>query len=236
VNEPPFAGRGRIVLVGTGTGIGKTHLGVALVKALADAGAEVAGLKPVESGVGSGISDTERLAAVGTFHVKQPPPYVLAAPVSPHLAAPQEGMTIRLGPIVRWVDSVEAAWVVVETAGGLLSPLAPGLTNLDLAEVLEPTAVILVAPDRLGVLHDVTAALFALRVLAPRLPEAVVALQAPAEADASTGGNAWELLALEIARSVVMFPRAEAAEESTQVVARALMGMLVGDLVASPTA
>lgn len=214
--------------MGTGTGIGKTHLGVALVKALADAGAEVAGLKPVESGVGSGVSDTDRLAAAGTFHVKHPPPYVLAAPVSPHLAAPLEGKSIRLGPIVQWVDSVEAAWVVVETAGGLLSPLARGLTNLDLAEALEPTAIILVAPDRLGVLHDVTAALFALRALAPGLPEPLVALQAPAEPDASTGGNAEELLTLEIARSVATFPRAGAEEERMQVPARALLEMLVG--------
>jgi hypothetical protein len=35
----------------------------------------------------------------------------------------------------------------------------------------------------------VTAALFAMRQLAPRLPEAVVALMAPGEPDASTGTN-----------------------------------------------
>ena len=64
--------RGRIVLVGTGTGIGKTHLGVALVQALAAAGIEVAGLKPVESGVGTGPSDADLLAGASSFHVKPP--------------------------------------------------------------------------------------------------------------------------------------------------------------------
>jgi dethiobiotin synthetase len=206
----------RIVLVGTGTGIGKTHAGVALVKALAFAGLEVAGLKPVESGVGTGISDAGLLAEAGTFHVKQLPPYRLAAPLSPHLAAPLEGTTIRLAPIVRWIDAVDARWLVIETAGALLSPLAPGLTNLDLAAALEPDHVLLVAPDRLGVLHDVTAALFALHHLAPQLPEPTVLLQPPPEADASTGTNARELLILQIARRVVTLPRARPESASTQ--------------------
>lgn len=220
--------RQRIVLVGTGTGIGKTHLAVALVRALARAGAEVAGLKPVESGIGVGESDSSLLAAVATFHVKQPAPYALVAPISPHLAAAREGMTIRLGPIVRWVDSVDAAWLVVETAGGLLSPLAPGITNLDLAATLAPTQVVLVASDRLGVLHDVTAALFALRQLAPGLPEAMVVLQAPGEDDASTGLNAAELLTLQIARRVASFPRGLAVDGPAQAVTDALLEVLTG--------
>ncbi len=218
---------GRIVLVGTGTGIGKTHLGVALVKALADTGAEVAGLKPVESGVVAGEPcDASRLSAVSTFHVKLPPPYALAAPVSPHIAAAREGMLISLPPILRWVESVAAPWVVVETAGALLSPLAPGLTNLDLMLALEPTAVVLVAPDRLGVLHDVSAALLALRVLAPHVPEPVVALQTPGETDASTGSNAAELVHLGIARRVTTFPRADAEGADVQAVALGLVEAL----------
>jgi dethiobiotin synthetase len=220
----------RIVLLGTGTGIGKTHVGVALVSTLREAGVAVAGLKPVESGVGEGVSDTERLAEAGAFHVKQPPPYALAAPISPHLAADREGLTIHLEPIVRWVDSVEAACIVVETAGAVLSPLASGTTNLDLAVALEPTAVVLVAPDRLGVLHDVTAALFAMGHLAPWLPEPVVALVEPEVADASTGSNARELLVLEIARRVVMFPRAEVGGVVTGDRARALLEMLGNDV------
>lgn len=209
---------GRIVIVGTGTEVGKTHLGIALLRMLAGLGHLVAGLKPVESGVGAGTTDAELLDRAGTFHVKQPPPYAFRAPISPHLAAAREGVTIRLQPIVTWVDSVVVDWAVVETAGGLLSPLAAGTTNLDLACVLEPDAVLLVAPDRIGVLHEVTATLFALRMLAPRLPEPVVVLQTPAQPDASTGGNAAELLTLQIARSVATVPRGEPDSQRVQVV------------------
>lgn len=218
--------RGRIVVIGTGTGIGKTHLSVALVHALARAGAEVAGLKPVESGVGAGETDAASLARVGTFHVKHPPPYALAAPVSPHRAAAMVGVAISLSPIVQWVDHVSAAWLVVETAGALLSPLSPVLTNLDLTFAVDPSAIILVAPNRLGVLHDVTAALFALRILTPQLPEPAVALQAPDEPDASTETNLEDLLSLGIASTVASFPRATPEAEQTQIVARDLLGRL----------
>lgn len=207
----------RIVVVGTGTGVGKTHLSVALVRALAAAGHLVTGLKPIESGVGEGITDAELLDRAGTFHVKQPPPYALRAPISPHLAAAREGMTLRLEPVVAWVADVDTPVVaVIETAGGMLSPLGNGITNLDLACALDPEAVILVGVDRLGILHDMTATLFALRSLAPRLPEPLVALQTPSDADASTGSNARELVELGIARRVVILPRAPADSEAVQ--------------------
>lgn len=209
----------RIVVVGTGTEIGKTHLGVALLLALGRAGLRVAGLKPVESGIGTGVTDAERLDQASVFHVKHPPPYALATPVSPHLAAGQAGITIRLEPILRWVSESEAEWTLIETAGALMSPLSPVLTNLDLATALQPDAVVLVAPDRLGVLHDVTTTLFAYRMLGLGLPEPVVVLQPPPVADSSTGTNVAELVGLGIARTVVLMPRAPADAE--EVVARA---------------
>lgn len=216
----------RIVVIGTGTEVGKTHLGVALLRALAGAGVVVAGLKPVESGVGAGTTDAELLDRAGVFHVKQSPPYALAAPVSPHLAARQEGAMIRLQPILSWVAQSEAEWTLIETAGALLSPLSPLLTNLDLTAALEPDAVVLVAPDRLGVLHDITATLFAYRMLAHHLPEPTVALQTPAAADTSTGSNAPELLELGIARTVVTFPRGATESPAVQAAAMALAQVL----------
>lgn len=219
----------RIVVIGTGTGIGKTHLGVALLTAAAQAGVSVAGLKPVESGVGTGVSDAALLDAAGTFHVKHPPPYALATPISPHLAARREGVTIQLQQIVDWVAESEAAWTLVETAGALLSPLSLAATNLDLAVALRPDAVVLVAPDRLGVLHDLTVTLFAYRHLGRGLPEPIVALQPTAEADSSAGQNAAEVIGLGIAPLVFSFPREAPDSSPTLAVATALarrVGML----------
>jgi len=203
----------RIVVIGTGTGVGKTHLGVALVHALATSGERVIGLKPIESGVGSDAgespTDAAQLAAVSTFHVKRPQPYAFPDPISPHLAARKMGTTIDLAVVAAWVSEHDAPWTIIETAGALLSPVGPGLTNLDLAASLRPDALLLAGLDRLGILHDVSAAMLALRTLAPQLPSPIVVLQAPPTEDASTGTNGAELLTLGIASQVITFPRAE---------------------------
>jgi dethiobiotin synthetase len=212
----------RLVVIGTGTGIGKTHACLALVSAVAIAGISVAGLKPIESGVSpSAPSDASALAAASTFHVKQPL-YAFADPVSPHLAARRAGVSVDLARVRDWVDAHLASVVVVETAGALLSPLGPRITNLDLAQALWPDHLLLVAPDRLGVLHDVMATLHALRTLGARLPEPLVLLQPPVEADASTGTNGDELDLLGLPRPHV-FPRAAPTAPETQHVARELL-------------
>lgn len=204
----------RIAVVGTGTGVGKTHLSVALLHALALLGRSAVGLKPVESGLGASEdeSDTSRLAAAGTFHVKHPAPYRFRDPVSPHLAARRVGVEIATERIIEWVAACAAPWTIIESAGGLLSPLGPALTNLDLVDLLRPDAVVLVGVDRLGVLHDVGACLVALTAKAPALPTPHVVLQAPEVADASTGTNAGELAILGMVAEAAVVPRGAPTE------------------------
>lgn len=197
----------RLVIVGTGTGVGKTHLGVALLHALSLQGRVAVGLKPVESGIGVGASDAQRLAAASMFHVKHSAPYALPDPVSPHLAARRVGVEISTTVIADWVTTCTAPWTIVETAGGLLTPLAPGVTNLDLTRTLAPDLLLLVGVDRLGVLHDVSACLLALRNGTVSLPDPVILLQAPDVEDQSSGTNADELVTLGLTRHVTVVPR-----------------------------
>jgi len=187
-----------VVVSGTGTEIGKTHFATALVLAWGRRGYAVAGLKPVESGVpaGSWGADGAALEQASTFHVKRcRPPYLLERAVSPHLAARDEGLEIRPEVIQAYVAPFQgdADAVVVELAGGLFSPLARNLTNADVAALLQPDAHLLVAPDRLGVLHDVTAAVRAARATTPRAAPTGIVLVTPAAPDLSTGTNAAEL-------------------------------------------
>ena len=206
----------RIAVVGTGTDVGKTHFGVALLHALQRRGCSAVGLKPVESGIvdGQSGSDTSKLAAVSSFHVKHPAPYRLPDPVSPHLAARRAGVVIELPRIVAWVSACAAPWTIVETAGGLLSPLAPVMTNRDLVAALTPDVVVLVGVDRLGTLHDVAACQLALARALPRDLDCVVVLQAPEVADASTGTNGSELVTLKMVDEVVLVPRGDAGESA----------------------
>jgi dethiobiotin synthetase len=182
-----------VVIAGTGTNIGKTHFSVALLNALASRGARVAGLKPVESGfTDAATSDAEKLRAASTFHVKQWG-YRFAEPISPHLAARRDGVVIDVPAIVRHVASLrrDADVLLVELAGGLFTPLSDALVNADLAAALEPDTFLVLAPDRLGVLHDLLAAQRASLGIPLRIDGVV--LIAPKVSDTSTGLNLMEL-------------------------------------------
>lgn len=186
----------RVVMLGTGTDVGKTYVTARLAEALA-AQRRVLALKPIESGVTLGGDGDAQRIALAAGHEPKLSAWRFGPPVSPHLAARQAGQEIDVTEVARWVDAVEAGSspeiTLVETAGGALSPLAAGVTNVDLALALGPALWVLVAPDALGVLHDVTATLRAL----PRRPDVVV-LSAARGPDASSGTNAGELEMLKI--------------------------------------
>jgi dethiobiotin synthetase len=213
----------RIVVVGTGTGVGKTWLSCALLRRLRTLGHTALGLKPIESGVIPGAeTDAAALASAGLgaedpVHAHGTPPYRLADPISPHLAALRAGTSIDLRAALRYVQERESVIArraspvtLIESAGGLFSPLGQGISNFDLARALEPAAWLLVAPDSLGVLHDLSATLLAARSLG-RLPDAVALCRAR-PADASTGTNAEEVARLGIGPRPHVFASEDATE------------------------
>lgn len=212
----------RIVVVGTGTEIGKTHASVSLLLALRDRGVVATGLKPIESGVGAAKTDADRLAEASGTPPRSLHCYAFAEAISPHLAARRTSTPIELGVAAAWVDTHTAPALLIETAGGLLSPLGPGISNLNLVLAVRPTAVVLVAPDRLGVLHEVSSAMLAMATLAPRIPLPVVVLQPPAVPDSSTGTNREELLSLGLATTVTEFPRCADPTQCRETAARVL--------------
>jgi dethiobiotin synthetase len=214
------------VVLGAGTGVGKTFVSTTLARLLALRGAPVAAVKPIESGIAAPLqegappppgSDAAALEAA-SFHVKRlrrHPLLGLVAPLTPSLAARREGKQVDLSALEPWLSELEAteggvvAEVVVETAGGVFSPLNAKESNLDLAVALEPAIWVLVASDRLGVLHELGATLRAMAASA-RLPDWLV-LSAPALADDSTGTNAAELEAMGFGVPIVCLGRNEQA-------------------------
>lgn len=201
----------RIVLLGTGTGVGKTYFGARLAESLLRQGFATLALKPIESGVAPDageLTDAARLASAsgrGAEHC-----YALPEPLSPHLAARRAGVSIDLARVASWVREHEEAqphldFTLVESAGGALSPVSEKATNFDLARALEPAIWVLVAPDALGVLHDVRATLLALEALGRR-PDHVVLCQAR-PLDTSSGTNAAELERLGVCRVSALLAR-----------------------------
>jgi dethiobiotin synthetase len=185
---------GRLLVVsGTGTGIGKTHFSETLLLVLARHYRRVAGVKPIETGMGEAtVSDAARLERVSSFHVKHFG-YVFGEPLSPHLAARESETPIRLDVLVPLIHAAraDADVILVELPGGLFTPLSDSEVNADLAKALSPDATLLVAQDRLGVLHEVLSTHRAASTVALSLDGIV--LITPERPDPSTGLNAGEL-------------------------------------------
>lgn len=215
--------RRRVILLGTGTGVGKTYVATQLARAWRRMGIRTLALKPIESGVEPGAlldptTDAGLLSEAADGGA--PPLYAFAEPVSPHLAAQGVGVRIDLRAIGEWVWKLENHFfgmdadgpggiTLIESAGGVFSPLNEEAVNIDLALSLQPALLVLIAPDRLGVLHDVGATLRAMAVS----PPAVVALSAASSPDESTGRNAQEL-------ERIVFPRlGQSAPHARQVIA-----------------
>ncbi|MBU0607823.1 MAG: dethiobiotin synthase [Armatimonadetes bacterium] len=225
----------RVGVVGTGTGVGKTHVACALLLELRRRGQAPRGLKPVESGCGGAgqVGDAERLAEAAGHEVVLGP-YRFEEAVSPHLAARRTGVRIELGVVVDWVGAAGGASTVVEGAGGLLSPLSERLDNLGLMSGLGVDSLVVVAPDRLGVLHDVAAVGLALRVRWGG--RWVVVLSAPERADGSTGTNGRELVELGLVDGeVVELHRGALQDPASRAAACRLAEVLVGPGVSRET-
>ncbi len=130
----------RVIVLGCGTGVGKTRVATVLLRALARADRNCIGLKPIESGIAPGPlasprlgSDAEALDNAGSLRPPFPHPlYAFAEPVSPHLAARSCGIEISAARVAAWVNAAErsvaplvsspsAIWTVVESAGGVFS-------------------------------------------------------------------------------------------------------------------
>jgi dethiobiotin synthetase len=157
----------RLIIAGTGTEIGKTWVAVRLLQHARTLGLRVAARKPAQSyAQGEESTDAELLAAASNEdpHIVCPPHRWYPIPMAPPMAADALGLaSIKLEQLVAesaWPLNVELA--VIETAGGLCSPIAHDADNLALIEKLAPTRVVLVADAGLGTLNAVRLCLRAL--------------------------------------------------------------------------
>lgn len=150
-----------LFVAGTDTGVGKTRVTAALLRALGRHHPRVVGMKPVAAGLvmhqGQAVSeDVLALRAASTVAV--PPgldnPVALPEPLSPHLAAARCGQQVGVAPLLQAWQQLrqQADVVVVEGAGGWLAPLNDSETMASLARAMA-APVVLVVGMRLGCLN-----------------------------------------------------------------------------------
>jgi dethiobiotin synthetase len=149
-----------VAVVGTHTEIGKTWAGQQLLRTWRTQGLSVAARKPVQSfEAGSGPTDAELLAAASEedVHAVCPAHRWYARAVAPPMAADAlDRPRIALAQLcdeLQWPARVDVG--LVETVGGVLSPLAHDGSSLDLVRMLEPDEVLLVADASLGAINSI---------------------------------------------------------------------------------
>ncbi len=160
-----------LLVTGTDTGIGKTVIAAALIKALRARGVRALGFKPVESGVEPGKeADSDVLArATGESVPHAAPLAQLREALAPAVAAERANVRIDATELEERITSLRAQGftIVVEGAGGVMVPLAwqeasSCYTVLDLAVRCRLEAIV-VARAGLGTLNHVVMTVDTLR-------------------------------------------------------------------------
>jgi len=150
-----------ILVAGTDTGVGKTIVTCRLLAQLRQAGINALGMKPVASGLTQNNGywtndDVEAICQATGQDIDRAVmnPYAFEPFIAPHIAARQAGKSIDLGRIEACYEQIrsQADMVVIEGAGGLMTPLNEQQTFIDLAERLS-LSVILVVAIRLGCIN-----------------------------------------------------------------------------------
>lgn len=220
----------RLVFVtGTDSGVGKTWVGCALARALVQTEHSVVAIKVVETGTELTPSATEdgvQLAAATGQRAPLHALYRLRTPVAPAVAAELEGADrLDFDTVVSEVERVARGTEItlVETAGGLLAPLAWDWNVVDLAEALG-ASVLVVAANRLGTINHTLLTLSALE-LGGILPAGVV-LSAPEAPDISMATNRDAIVKMSGLDRVLEVPRTSDPAAAAAAVAPALPWIL----------
>jgi dethiobiotin synthetase len=175
-------------VTGTDTGVGKTTLTALLTRFLRERGINAAALKPVCSGT---RADARALHAAmnGALALDEINPWHFREPIAPLLAARKENQRVKFSQILAHMREMQKRFEVllVEGAGGLLSPLGENFNSRDLILALRATPIV-VAQKKLGAVNHILLTLEA-------LPEkfrlkAKVVLMSPSKPDAATKSNA----------------------------------------------
>jgi dethiobiotin synthetase len=192
-------------ITGTDTGVGKTVLTALLARYLRERGVSAAALKPICSG---GRDDARALRAAmnGALTPDEINPWHFRASLAPLLAARRERRRVGLADVLAHVRTMQKRFnvLLVEGAGGLLSPLGENFDSRDLIAALRTTPIV-VCPNRLGAVNQVLLTLAAL----PRSAScrARVVLISPSKPDASTSTNVSLLAEFLDAKRIFCLPR-----------------------------
>ncbi len=192
-----------LFITGNDTGVGKTHVAAMIARAVSAEGYRVGVYKPVASGCafheGMLMSDDARQlwhAAGCHGELERVCPQRFLAPLAPHLAARVEGKTLDAGLLRSGLDywRDRSDFLIIEGAGGLMSPLGDDEYVADLADDLG-YPLLVVARNQIGVINQTLQTLIVGMTFHDGLDIAGIVLNRPEppDDDASLGDNRNQL-------------------------------------------
>ena len=198
-----------LFVTATDTGVGKTEVCCALLRAQRRRGLDLVAMKPAQSGHAPGeASDAERLweAMDRCEPLAAVCPYSFAAPLAPAVAARVEGKEVSFARVLDRARALSARHqaLLVEGAGGLMTPLTESETYADLAVALG-LPVLVVGRAGLGTVNHTALTCEALRTRGLAVHGVVLVPTSP-KGDASEPYNAAEIERLTGARVLATVP------------------------------
>ena len=158
------------LVTGTDTDVGKTYCAALLARRWKHSGLRVAVYKPVASGCRREADQLVATDAVQLWNAAGRPrtlddvcPQRFAAALAPPEAAAAESRRVNADQLrdgFRCWDSADYDVAIIEGAGGLLSPLADGVLNVDLFlqfHSQREAKWIVISANRLGTIHQTLA-------------------------------------------------------------------------------
>lgn len=230
----------RLGVTGTSTGVGKTIVAAGVAAALRERGLRVGVMKPVETGVNGEPADAKLLrgAAGSSDPLDEVCPQTFAEPLAPWVAAENANRYVdleRLTNCFRQITTNKDA-VIVETAGGLMTPLTKDLGFHSLFEQWS-LDLLVVAGNVLGALNHTLLTIEAARQARLRIVAVVLNDLAPAPRSLAEETNADALARLLPGTAVRAFPWVSDASDISQLAQAAersgVMPLLIGGTLRS---
>ncbi len=218
-------------VTGTDTDVGKSVLASLLTRHWRASGVPVAALKPLCSG---NRRDAEllRAAQAKALTLNEINPWHFGASLAPLIAARNEHRKVVLSQVADHVVHIQKRFpcIIVEGAGGLLSPLGENFDSRDLIEKLGAIPIV-VCPNRLGAINQV-------RLVLAALPKrfsnrARIVLMSEQHPDSSSTTNPELLGEILRPRRIHVFPRTKWRRRTLDRKARAAVESLATDLFIS---
>jgi dethiobiotin synthetase len=155
-----------VLIAGTGTEVGKTWVASTVAARLRARGREVRARKPAQSfEPGDTRTDADVLGEATGEPAKTvcPPHRWFPIPMAPPMAAAAlDRPTFTIADLVADLRDDDTGILLVESAGGVRSPLADDGDTVTLAKALRPTVTVLVADAGLGTINAVRLSVAAL--------------------------------------------------------------------------